>query len=91
MEPSEVQSILGQFSGVELKKANEINKESDSPYFYNVIIRQKSDDSEVYSFMVYNQKSTSMRENNHTHNYTITNDFDFDAFRASIDKLYSAK
>ncbi|MFB5268621.1 hypothetical protein ACE41H_17810 [Paenibacillus enshidis] len=91
MDKEGVQTTLDQLSGIELQKVNEKDKKTDAPYYYDVYIRQKSDDSEVISFTVNNSESISIRKNNNSQNYKVINAFDYEAFRASIDKLYSEK
>ncbi|MET3211378.1 UNVERIFIED_CONTAM: hypothetical protein ABIC26_004345 [Paenibacillus sp. PvR008] len=90
-----VQAILNQLSNVKLKKVSKINNKIKAAYFYTVIIRPKTDQDVPadYSIQILNSKSISIsgsggRRKNLYQTYTITDGFDYNSFKTSMDTLF---
>lgn len=95
VEKNRVETILDELSGIELKKTSEMNTENKVPYYYSILIRPKSnqDSTLKYEITIRNNKSVSIFDQgkNHRQEYMITNEFDYDLFKNSVDKLFQKK
>ncbi|MCG7386476.1 hypothetical protein [Paenibacillus sp. ACRRY] len=87
MDMDDFQDILNQLSNLELQKISTPIKDKSSFYIYNIYIYDKSAHSEIVNFGVDNSKQISIRSTKGYQRYEVTNSFDYDTFRASVDKL----
>ncbi|MGG4129542.1 hypothetical protein ABEW19_14780 [Paenibacillus illinoisensis] len=81
------QDTLDQLSSLELKKISTPIKDKSSLYIYNIYVYDKSDHREIVNFGVDNSKQISIGSSKGYQRYEVTSSFDYDTFRASVDKL----
>ncbi|QNR65274.1 hypothetical protein IAQ67_15300 [Paenibacillus peoriae] len=91
-----VQAVLDQLSNVKLKKVSNIDNKIKVPYIYTIIIRPKTDQDMLadYSIDILNSNSISIfgsggRRKNLYQTYTITDGFDYNSFKTSMDILFA--
>lgn len=87
MDMNGLQDILNQLSILELQKISTPIKDKSSLYIYNIYVYDKSDHREIVNFGVDNSKQISIGSTKGYQRYEVTSSFDYDTFRASVDKL----
>ncbi|MCM3207112.1 hypothetical protein [Paenibacillus illinoisensis] len=83
------QDILNQLSILKLQKISTPIKDKSSLYIYNIYVYDKSDHREIVNFGVDNSKQISISSTKGYQRYEVTSSFDYDTFRASVDKLFT--
>ncbi|MBM6385182.1 MAG: hypothetical protein JSY10_14520 [Paenibacillus sp.] len=89
MDMDRFQDILNQLSILQLQKISTPIKDKSSLYIYNIYVYEKSDHKEIVNFGVDNSKQISIGSTKGYQRYEVTSSFDYDTFRASVDKLFT--